>query len=67
MKDNVLVPLETLKKLPRFSQICGSAEVKNIFNDNKTETALIVTIRDDIYGLRKALFSVANGTYLGDH
>ena len=68
--NNISVPLATLMKLPTRNKVCGCIEYPNLFNDNVPEPALLVIWTDDIKdggGIRKGLFSVADGTYMGDY
>lgn len=67
---DISVPLNSLMKLPTLSKVCGCIETPNLFNDNKFEPALIVIFRDghrDGGGVRKGLFAVSSGDYLGEY
>lgn len=67
---DIKVPLEALMALPTTNKVVGCIESENIFNDSKIEPALIVIFRDsakDGGGVRTGLFSVADGTYLGEY
>ena len=67
---DISVPLSTLMKLPTLSKVCGCIEYPNLFNDNVPEPALLVIFTDSVrngQGVRKSLFSVADGTYMGEY
>ena len=67
--DDVFVPLSTLQALPTLNKIVGCVSSHNIFNDS-WEPALIVLFKDRLQdggGPRKGLFSVKDGTYMGEY